>query len=50
VVLVVGGQAPSVLDTQARSSAVDPSIIATGLTSLNATTRAGRGPAASATA
>ncbi len=37
------------LSTQARSKSADPSIIATGATSLNATTRGGD-PAASATA
>ena len=33
VVLVVGGQLPRVLSTQARSRSAEPSIIATGATS-----------------
>jgi hypothetical protein len=39
----------SVLSTQARSRSEDPSIIATGATSSNVTTRGAAGHAASAT-
>lgn len=50
MMLIVGGRPPSVASTQARSKSAEPSIIATGATSLNVTARGEGDPAARATA